>query len=299
MNTRYQNSSNPRPLFGVGLSCLLFLVIAVAIYYGTPGFWGSAKSVLGFPTSTLYIAGCHRWEEINNSMVGKSECVYGIVVSMVNDADPSPTVINFSNQSGKFYLIDNEMYYPDLTIGSCVQVEEYISLDEYQTLHMDITNLYECENNQPRQQTELENPTLPIPAPTKSILYHPVTWMELDSFLQVDPTNLRSKNRYDPDYYNCLDFSVDLVENANKQNIKGWIVAVEFDDGGPGHAFVAFETTDLGIVYIEPQLDIRFMNPVVGAPFCDAWEGTMCSGSITSIEFLQCDHSHNCNPFMP
>ena len=131
--------------------------------------------------------------------------------------------------------------------------------------------------------------------PTQAIAYRPVTWMELVSFLEVDPTN--RGNRYDPILYDCLDFAVDLVENAGKQNIKAWIVAVMFYNQELGHAFTAFETTDLGVVYIEPQKDFRYMNPMIGKPLCDASTGTMCQGIISSIEY--CDHSLNCTPYFP
>ena len=88
--------------------------------------------------------------------------------------------------------------------------------------------------------------------PTPTINYRPITWKELVNFLSDDHTNW---NEYIPGKYVCLDFAVDLVANAEKRYIKAWIVGVEFKDGGPGHAFVAFETTDRGIVYIEPQAD--------------------------------------------
>jgi hypothetical protein len=131
---------------------------------------------------------------------------------------------------------------------------------------------------------------------TQTIDYRPITWKELASFLSDDHTNW---NNYVPDYYVCLDFSIALVENAGKQNIKAWIVGVEFYNQEEGHAFVAFETTDLGVVFIEPQSDYRFTNPKVGKPLCDLSTGIMCMGTISSIEYLQCDHSHYCNPYTP
>ena len=132
--------------------------------------------------------------------------------------------------------------------------------------------------------------------PTQLISYRPVTWMELVSFLSDDHTNW---NAYDSNYYVCLDFSIDLVESAGKQNIKGWIVGVDFYNQENGHAFVAFETTDLGVVYIEPQSDFRYIIPIVGKPLCDASTGTYCIGTISKIEYLQCDHSLNCTLFYP
>jgi hypothetical protein len=283
----------------VSYGCLLFIFVIAAIIYGIKWAWSGVKSVLGFPTPTLYISDCYRWEEINYSMVGKYECVYGTVVSMLNDATPSSTVINFSNQSGNFYLIDTESYYPDLTIGTCVQAKEYVYPDENLTLHMNITKLYECESgtNPARQQTATWIPTSTF-RPTQTIAYRPVTWMELAKFLDKDrPTTLAKK--YDPIHYTCLDFSVDLVEEAGRQNIKAWIVDVDFSNGEPSHAYVAFETTDYGIFYIEPQTDTPYWKPKVGEPLCSSWDDFECMGIVSSFEYIQCDHSHNCTEYTP
>lgn len=145
------------------------------------------------------------------------------------------------------------------------------------------------------QKTIAWSPTSTFP-PTQKTIFHPVTWMELASFLSDDHTNWSG---YDPNYYACMDFSIDLVENAGKRNIKAWIVGVDFYNEEDGHAFVAFETTDLGVVFIEPQKDFRYMNPMVGKPLCDASTGTVCQGAISSIEYVQCDHSHMCTQYFP
>ena len=129
-------------------------------------------------------------------------------------------------------------------------------------------------------------------------IYRPVTWMELVKFIEDDHTNW---NEFDINNYVCLDFAIDLVENAGKKNIKAWIVAVDFDNQELGHAFAAFETTDHGIVYIEPQGDNTYIDITVGQPLCDAWGVYECIGIVSSIEFIQCDsdHSHYCRPFTP
>ncbi len=138
----------------------------------------------------------------------------------------------------------------------------------------------------------------PTRAPTPIVAYRPVTWMELVSFISDDHTNW---NEYVPGHYVCLDFAIDLVENAGKQNIKAWIVTVEFYNDELGHAFAAFETTDRGIVFIEPQADVPFVTPVAGQFLIDAWQGRVFIGKISAIEYLQCDsdHSHYCDPFTP
>ncbi len=128
------------------------------------------------------------------------------------------------------------------------------------------------------------------PSPTPS--YRFITWAELASFLSDDHTNW---NEY-TDEYVCVNFALDLVANARKQNINAWIVGVTFLYGVPGHAFVAFETTDKGIVYIEAQEDIRYMVLEVGKPLCPAWGNYECMGTVATIKQpLECDAvTHMC-----
>jgi hypothetical protein len=132
--------------------------------------------------------------------------------------------------------------------------------------------------------------------PTPTIAYLPVTWKQLVNFLSDDHTNW---NEYIPGKYVCLDFAVDLVENAKKKFIKAWIVGVEFTNGGPGHAFVAFETADRGIIYVEPQGDNTYSILEEGKPLCDDWGIYGCWGTVASYEYMQCQHSHLCLDYVP
>ena len=86
-------------------------------------------------------------------------------------------------------------------------------------------------------------PEKPIITPT--LVTRAITWNELADFLVRDHTNW---NTYDINTYNCLDFAVDLVANAKNENIKAWVVGVDFTNGDTGHAFVAFETSDQGTI---------------------------------------------------
>ncbi len=131
-------------------------------------------------------------------------------------------------------------------------------------------------------------------APTGSS--RPISWSDLVSFLEKDHTNW---NTYIPGKYMCLDFSNDLVANATRQGIKAWIVAVDFVAGGPGHAFVAFATTDRGTVYVEPQADDTYPVVAVGRDLCDSWGVYQCMGTVSSIQNLQCDKAHYCTRYTP
>jgi hypothetical protein len=151
-------------------------------------------------------------------------------------------------------------------------------------------------------QTPTTEPTIflyPTLTPTftaTKIVYRPITWMQLVSFLEKDPTNL---NKYTPDYV-CLNFAEDLVEDAQNENIQAWIVGVQLY-APEDHAIVVFKTTDRGVVYIEPQDDNPFIKPTVGQPLCEEGTGKKCLGTIVSFLNVQCDaHWHNCTAtFVP
>jgi hypothetical protein len=131
----------------------------------------------------------------------------------------------------------------------------------------------------------------PTPAPAPTTSYRTISWRDLNVFLASDHTNW---NRYIPGKYTCVNFAMDLVAAAHKQNIDGWIVAVEFDRSAIGHAFVAFQTTDMGVVWIEPQSDYAYSAVEIGQPLCYAADTSFCQdyGRVTKIEEpVQCDEN--------
>ena len=77
------------------------------------------------------------------------------------------------------------------------------------------------------------------------------TYREMEEFLAQDTTDART---YVKDEYACSDFSADVNNNAESQGIRCAIVNV-FYPQGYGHTIIAFETTDRGLIFIEPQFD--------------------------------------------
>ena len=141
----------------------------------------------------------------------------------------------------------------------------------------------------------VDTPQTPEYTPTP--VFTAITWMELADFLARDHTNW---NQYNPNNYVCIDFAIDLVEKARKENIKAWIVGVDFANGELGHAFVAFETSDKGIRYVEPQEDYTYSNLAVGTNLCDDWGQAECMGVVANIEhYWECDHDHYCIDYKP
>lgn len=136
----------------------------------------------------------------------------------------------------------------------------------------------------------------PWPSQTFTPMPRPITWDELVQFISNDHTNW---NEYDLVNYNCVHYAIDLVAAAHRQDLKAWIVIVEFYDKEPGHAFAAFETTDHGTVYIEPQGDNPYWVMEVGKPLCDAWGVYECMGTVKSIEYYQCMDADHCQLYTP
>lgn len=87
------------------------------------------------------------------------------------------------------------------------------------------------------------------------------TYAEIMTFIRADKTN---ENVYDKDTYNCYDYTRDLCENAAKQGYRVGFVYLYFKESA--HALVCFNTTDRGLIYIEPQYD-DIVNVDVGVQY--------------------------------
>ena len=104
---------------------------------------------------------------------------------------------------------------------------------------------------------------------TGHILADP-TYAAMQTFLTSDKTD---QNTYNATTYNCVNFSADVIANAAKLNIRCAYISIDFP-GTTGHAIVAFNTTDKGMVYIEPQTDeivqlkvgVHFYQSVIPKP---------------------------------
>ncbi|MBA4385159.1 MAG: hypothetical protein C0410_10530 [Anaerolinea sp.] len=137
------------------------------------------------------------------------------------------------------------------------------------------------------------NPFTPAsPDLTPTPEYQSITWKQLTQFLADDHTNWRE---YDLEDYNCMDYAIDLVANARYANISAKIITVQFVNQETGHAFVAFETSDRGTIFVEPQGDNTYSNVEIGNNLCDDWGEFECMGYIESVEYFgECDHAQNC-----
>lgn len=90
------------------------------------------------------------------------------------------------------------------------------------------------------------------------------TYDEMLNFLFKDQTD---KHSYIQGLYMCSNFTDDLIFNATKEGLRCGFTVIKYSDE-KGHAIVAFDTIDFGIIYIEPQTDGRMypskMQGVIG-----------------------------------
>ncbi len=90
---------------------------------------------------------------------------------------------------------------------------------------------------------------------------HNPTYQELREFLADDKTDF---NVFVSGEYVCFDFAADLNNNAEARGIRAAYVRLRAKEWA--HAVVAFETTDRGLILIEPQSDTE-IELVVGKPY--------------------------------
>ena len=77
------------------------------------------------------------------------------------------------------------------------------------------------------------------------------TYLEMKAFLAQDTTN---NNEYVEGQYVCVDFAAKVNNDAEAENMRCGVVDIFYPDGY-GHTIVAFDTTDRGLIFIEPQFD--------------------------------------------
>lgn len=111
------------------------------------------------------------------------------------------------------------------------------------------------------------------------------TYQELKNFVNKDQTN---RLKYNDDYV-CSEFSYEFIRNFEMEGFSSGAVYLDLicpneDDEEHGHAIVVINTTDRGIIYLEPQDDNLFSseNMQVNDNYCNIvdWD---CDWVITKI----------------
>lgn len=108
------------------------------------------------------------------------------------------------------------------------------------------------------------------------------TYRQMTDFLASDTTN--SLVYHDPTF-TCVDFAATLSKDAYKLGYRCFTVDLAF--GSYGHMINAFNTTDRGFVYVEPQLD-SVVQVSIGLNYfvSNGYQAPSYSDTITKIVII-------------
>jgi len=88
------------------------------------------------------------------------------------------------------------------------------------------------------------------------------TYQEMLAFIALDKTD---ENEYSENY-TCFHFTADVKSHAFERGYRCGFVYIRFPDSA--HAIVCFNTTDRGLIFIEPQSD-DIVTLAIGQPYWD------------------------------
>jgi len=126
------------------------------------------------------------------------------------------------------------------------------------------------------------------------------SYNELSIFLSVDKTDTLPYT----DWFVCGDFSRLLMSNSNNNNIRaGFVVIYQEEITDVPHAIVCFNTTDRGLIFVEPQGDKKFtLSEFNKMRDSNYYEYTDMAFSYYTIDWFElynyadCDYDwYNCN----
>jgi hypothetical protein len=140
-----------------------------------------------------------------------------------------------------------------LLFSPCLTYADGIDIPRYQAVGTEVTEPaalpVSSGNTTSIESATSDNQTIELRNPT---------FAELRSFILRD---LTSRKRFVLNQYECRHFATAVDNNAEAEGIRCGFVLLCFDRGQ--HSVVAFDTTDRGLIYIEPQTDAA-IEPEVG-----------------------------------
>ncbi|UCE15317.1 MAG: hypothetical protein JSV12_05395 [Candidatus Bathyarchaeota archaeon] len=105
-------------------------------------------------------------------------------------------------------------------------------------------------------------------------------YQEVIQFIESDQTD---RNLYKEEEYVCSNFAKDFQDNAFKAGYRcGYVLAFTHD---LAHALNCFNTTDHGLIFVEPQED-EIVKPTIGEPYWNRTKYRAPSYNDTVTSFL-------------
>jgi len=137
--------------------------------------------------------------------------------------------------AGAGYMVGNS------PVSNLIEERDWLET-EYDSLYLAFQDLEaELDSAQARARDMLRNPSM----------------LEVHDFITTDKTDENVMT----DEYMCRHIVIDFMKNAIEEGYLCYYVTIQFQGGG--HAMAAFNTTDGGLVYVEPQTD-DIVEPRVG-----------------------------------
>ena len=133
-----------------------------------------------------------------------------------------------------------------------------VSSNGEQTIRGQVNSLFSSQD-----WSQSANNTESVDTSNQTVLLKNPTFQELKDFVLTDYTH---RHAFIPNEYECRNFATDMVNNAVHQGLLAGFALLCYNQGQ--HAVVAFNTTDRGLIYIEPQTNAA-IDVKVGGTYQD------------------------------
>lgn len=109
------------------------------------------------------------------------------------------------------------------------------------------------------------------------------TIKEVKNIIARDDSHLM---KYDELQFNCVDFTHRVIQKYFEKGIYSCMTTLYFEDG-LAHANVAINTSDRGVIYIEPQTKVILDELTLNKDYCD-YVNFDCDEPWILIEYKSC-----------
>jgi hypothetical protein len=109
------------------------------------------------------------------------------------------------------------------------------------------------------------------------------SYNEIERIIDEDDSHLM---KYDELHFNCVDFTHRVIQKYFEKGIYSCMTTLYFEDG-LAHANVAINTSDRGVIYIEPQTKVILDELTLNKDYCD-YVNFDCDEPWILIEYKSC-----------